>query len=409
MHHSCCSVQADIRKAVSELNGGRVIPIDSVEVAELLSITGQEIYFSLADLIDVIAESDAQRVLLVFDRGAVQALGWEGQLHSSPWEQCEFSEFAPNPSFEEALAASTIASENQVDALLAVGGGSCLDVAKMAALSARTPQLAHQLISGEQISHADPLPIYALPTTSGTGSEATHFAAIYVQGQKRSIAHAGLRPKAVALDVTPQCAMPDMLAAVSGLDAFCQAIESIWAVGANERSIRFAQAAARIIYSSIIPSVVDHEPEARTAMMIGSHLAGQAINISKTTAAHAISYVLTSRFGIPHGHAVALTVGHIAAANAVVHHENCQDPRGVDYVRDQVLSAADAVGATPEEMPGLVHDLMVSLGLPASLSELGIRRDMVQQIVQRVDPVRLGNNPRCFTSDEMITLLNQAW
>jgi alcohol dehydrogenase class IV len=143
--------------------------------------------------------------------------------------------------------------------------------------------------------------------------------------------------------------------------------------------------------------------------MWGAHLAGRAINISKTTASHAMSYQLTTRYGTPHGVAAALTLGHLAAANAGVTPSTCADPRGVESVQQRVRMASQFLGVKAEEMPCAVADLLHTLGVPPNLKEAGVPREDLSRLAELVDPVRLGNNPRRMTTGELTQLLERAW
>jgi alcohol dehydrogenase class IV len=249
----------------------------------------------------------------------------------------------------------------------------------------------------------------AVPTTSGTGSEATHFAAIYVDGKKVSVSHPMLRPWAAILDERLHRAMPRPLAAVTGLDALGQAMESLWAVGSTEESRVYAAAGLKLIAGSLVASGVEADADARRAMMLGAHLAGRAINISKTTASHAMSYQLTQRFGIAHGHGVALTLGHVAAANAEVAEGECIDPRGVEHVRRWVQEGASILGCAPEELPGFIAGLVEQLGLPPTLAEAGVPGEALNSLSEAIDPTRMGNNPRRLSLDESRALLRRAF
>ena len=384
---------------------------DSLAVAEQLVFSGdQRVFPDLGRLLAHVERTRPRVVLAVVDRGAVDAIGAAPGLDPSSrgWEQVIFEDFSPNPRAEDALAAARLASDANVDAVIAVGGGSCLDVAKIAALAGPDPDAAAALVTGQRRAEAEPLPLYAMPTTSGTGSEATHFAAIYVEGRKVSVAHPRLRPAAVALDVAANVAMPAELAAVTGLDALGQALESLWANGSNATSRYYALIAARLATRFLHESVSASTERAREAMMWSAHLAGRAINISKTTAAHALSYELTRRYGIPHGLAVALTLGHVGAANALVVESTCVDPRGVAHVREVVQQAAAVLGTTPAALPTVLGDLLRRLNLPATLRDAGVPPAAVGDLAQGVDPVRLGNNPVRLTSDDVTRLLEDA-
>jgi alcohol dehydrogenase len=143
----------------------------------------------------------------------------------------------------------------------------------------------------------------------------------------------------------------------------------------------------------LVESVTEASRESRAGMARAAHLAGMAINISRTTACHAISYPLTIRHGVPHGHAVALTLPHVLLYNAAVTADDVADPRGVAWVHESLdtlaglLGAADARGAAER-----ILALMRAIGLDTSLTRLGIRS--VDPIVAEAFNQRLGNNPR---------------
>jgi alcohol dehydrogenase class IV len=396
------SVSSDAFQEWKHIVGGAAV--------SLLNETGQRIYTSAARLGSLCKELHFGNVLAVIDRQALEASGLGEMIEDElqPFAAFTFEDFSSNPEEAEAQAAGLLAAAHGVDSVVAIGGGSCIDVAKLAALTANHIGQVETLIRGEGLADASPLPILAIPTTSGTGSEATHFAAIYVQGRKVSVAHPKLRPCAVALDPRLVGCMPPRLAAVTGLDALAQAVESLWAVGSTPESQRFALAAGQILATHLEPSVLEGDRASRLAVMIGAHLAGQAINLSKTTAAHALSYMFTKCHGLAHGHAVALTLGFVAAANAEVQTENCIDPRGPDFVRRRVTTAAALLDTTPAELPARMQALLTRLKLPATLTEAGVPVEDVDNLAALVDPVRLGNNPRRFTPTELSALLRNA-
>lgn len=358
-----------------------------------------------------VAEMDIHNLLLVVDQAAVGAAGL-GRDIARQLSGCRFElfdSFEPNPRWQSGAAAARLAAEIDADAVLAVGGGSCCDVAKIAALGARTPGLIDSLAQGGSADRADPLPLIATPTTSGTGSEATHFAAIYVDGRKISVAHPRLLPRVAVLDERFHLTMPAVLAASSGLDAMCQAMESLWAVGATGDSRRYAMTGGRMIAEHLVESVQHGRAESRRAMMVGAHLAGRAINVSKTTASHALSYQLTQRYGLQHGHAVALTVGFLGRANSVIGNDDCILPAGFEAARLRVEEAASLLGVMPAALPARVRGLLRDLGLASTLAEAGVERSVLQSLAEAIDPVRLGNNPRRMTVGQIESMLVEAF
>lgn len=271
----------------------------------------------------------------------------------------------------------------------------------------------------------NPLPLIACPTTSGTGSEATQFAAIYDNGTKRSVDHPGLLPARVILDASLKQSIPPSIAAVTGLDALAHCMEARWASGATAAGIEAARQGGRAILAGLPEAVavaehinsckdarlaaLQQSPDAALLRRIStlskdatdgtrlfswqdaaeenwmgaqqdmestaggavhavsqaSYMAGRAISECKTTAGHALSYQLTQRYGVPHGLAVCLTLGHVARANAAiaadivagrVNPDACNHPAGPEQVlaavRESCSWLAGVEGTvSPEEAP----------------------------------------------------------
>ena len=205
-----------------------------------------------------------------------------------PCKYIRFSDFTSNPLYEDAQAGVKVLRNNKCDFIVAIGGGSSIDIAK----------------SVKYYGHMD-IPLMAVPTTSGTGSEATHFAAIYKDGEKHSLSDKRLLPEYVILQPATLKTLSLYQKKCTMLDALCQAIESWWSKQATLRSIKYSQKAIKLILANM-NSYLNNEEEGNKNMLLAANLAGRAINITTTTAPHAMSYKLTSLYGLPHGHAVAL-------------------------------------------------------------------------------------------------------
>ena len=205
-----------------------------------------------------------------------------------PCEYVRFSDFKANPRYEDTIAGAKVLRKSKCDFIVAIGGGSSIDTAKAI----------------KYYNHVD-LPMMAVPTTSGTGSEATHFAAIYKCGEKQSIADERLLPDYVILKPDLLRTLPAYQKKCTMLDALCQAIESWWSRKATKESIEYSQQAIKLILNNV-DSYLKNEDEGNKNMLNASNLAGKAINITTTTAPHAMCYKLTSLYGLPHGHAAAI-------------------------------------------------------------------------------------------------------
>jgi len=352
---------------------------------------------------------DLPRILLVVDEVALASSGMDELLQSS-LQGCDVSRFIgfePNPKLHDIERGIAQYKTFSPELVIAFGGGTAIDLGKLIGLIARQSSAAKGIVTGESLIDCDATPMIAIPTTAGTGSEATHFAVAYVDGDKYSVAHPSLLPDYAIVDPCLTSSLPPAVTAATGLDAFCQAIESIWAIGATDESIVYAREAIGHAWGYLRQSVLSPTPESRLRMCQASHLAGKAINISKTTLPHALSYSLTSEFKIPHGVAVAMTLSAMLGFNAAVTLSDCLDPRGVEHVRSRIDLIVELLGASSvEEACQGIDEFVSSLGCPSSFAKAGITSDdHLRLIVNSVDSLRMSNNPRKTTPESLLQLL----
>jgi alcohol dehydrogenase class IV len=201
--------------------------------------------------------------------------------------------------YEDVINGTKKFIESGCDTILAIGGGSAIDIAKAIKYFSK--------------SSSD---IIAIPTTAGTGSESTHFAVIYKDGVKQSLADNSLLPSYVILEPSAISSVPEYIRKATMMDALCHAIESYWAKKATDES---RDVSRRAIHEILInkESYLLNEYNGNQGMLRAANLAGQAINITTTTAAHAMSYKITSLYGFAHGHAVAICMPEVWRINAM--------------------------------------------------------------------------------------------
>jgi len=372
-------------------------------------INGQ-IHLDKIDLVEsLLIELGSQKIFLVADATAYAASGASDILEPIIAGELAFTfdDIEVNPKLAGVLACAEKIRETKPDLLMVVGGGSAMDVAKLANWFASEEKVADRFLAGESSEVGCQLPLVAIPTTAGSGAEATHFAVVYVDGVKKSASHVSLRPTVAVVDPQLTAQLPATITAHSGLDALCQSIESIWSVGANEESLNYATEALDLIWNHLERAVNESTPESRAAMARGSHLAGQAINITKTTLPHALSYSITTQHGVPHGVAVALTLGPALIYNEGVSDADCMDSRGPDSVRERIDSIRHIMGNTSvEECASQFETLLGSIGCSTTLREAGITdENQLKLICQDVNAERLRNNPRRISEQEILNLL----
>lgn len=190
--------------------------------------------------------------------------------------------------------------------IIGMGGGKTLDIAKLLSLNLHCAELT-DAIAASRLALPRRLPLTCIPTTCGSGSEATHFAVCYAAGKKHSIAHASLLPDHVVLAPHLVMSQSDRQTKIGALDALCQGVESMFSKAANQDSIQFSEQAVSCVFEVLKKSCVQPlKLEDYAELQQGAYWAGQAINITKTNVPHALSYHLTSCHNVPHGIAVAI-------------------------------------------------------------------------------------------------------
>ncbi|MDN5743993.1 MAG: phosphonoacetaldehyde reductase [Nocardioidaceae bacterium] len=316
-----------------------------------------------------------------------------------------WSDFAPNPRVEDVVAGAQVVRSFEPDSILAIGGGSVLDMAKLLCVLGDLDEAdIPDAIRANAIGPRTRTLILA-PTTSGSGSEATHFAVAYIGSEKYSVAGQELLPDAVVLDPTLTASASPYQKATSVIDAIAQAVESAWARGATEQSRSFAHQALADLMPSALGYVRSGTPEATLAAR-GSYLAGRAIDLSKTTGAHAMAYALTSRHGVSHGHAVATTLG----AFARLHARDAQTLPHQARLRHDLDEIAGLIGVHAADQIGDRLDAFAAeLGLELRLETLGVAHTELPLLVGAVNLERLANNPTAVTEAELIELLEGCY
>ncbi len=221
----------------------------------------------------------------------------------------DFENFSSNPKDEEARQGLSLMLQTKPDVIIGIGGGSVMDMAKL---------IRHYAAEQGYI-----VPLWAIPTTAGTGAETTHFAVVYRDGKKCSVEAEDILPDVVMLYPPFTYNNDAYLTACTGFDALAQAIEAYWNPNATKESDSYSLRAIAHLHSQLLTCVHNTDVHyLRDDLLYGAYCAGRAINITKTTAPHAFSYAFTTYCGYPHGHAVAITFPYFAKLNMASHPKN---------------------------------------------------------------------------------------
>lgn len=355
---------------------------------------------SHCQLINILKEIGCVKFLLVCD-GSFQFLSVKDYFDNLSINYAVFDEFKPNPLYEDVCKGVEAFKKNGCDVIVAVGGGSAIDVAKCIKLySCLYPDINYL----NQEYKDSEIPLIAIPSTAGTGSESTRYAAIYYQGNKQSVTHESIIPDYVILDYSVLKTLPIYQKKCTMLDALCQGIESWWSVNSTDESKKYSEIAVKKIIEYKKEYLNGYSDDAAEQIMLAANYAGRAINITQTTAAHAMSYKLTSIYKLPHGHAVAICLPKVWKYMSH-NYDKCIDKRGAKYLESIFNEIAEAFGVNSiscainkfEEML-----LEMDISEPTSYSD-----DDLEILASSVNATRLSNNPVSLSEKDLYSLYSQ--
>ncbi|MEY9846400.1 alcohol dehydrogenase class IV [Streptacidiphilus sp. BW17] len=349
---------------------------------------------SVALLEQTVRAAPDARVLLVASPRALERAGL-GHWSANPAVRV-FSEFRPNPDLDDVLRGCAVRDTWLPTTIVGLGGGSAMDVAKLVRClpTERTAALDELRAPTEDLtSNVEQLVL--VPTTAGTGSEVTRFATVFDGNRKLSFDHELAAATSAVVDPGLATTCPQDVTSSCAMDALCHAVESLWA----RRSTGASRAAARLALRTLVPllktGLLDPSLRVREELASAALEAGRAINVSRTTAAHAFAYHLTRRFGVPHGVACLLNLQWLYAYNRDNVAGRCIDERGTDHVEEQLGHVAEVFDLSPDEIPEGLGKLLVVLGWSAQLRDYGLTRQDLPGCVEAGigATARADNNP----------------
>lgn len=366
-------------------------------------------YNSYKKIYNILEEFSPQKIFLVTGNKSYFLSGAKNLLSEfiNKYNYFRFYNFETNPKLKDLINGINIFNKEKCDIIIGVGGGSVMDIAKSISILTTQKGDLEEFIKGEISLKERQIPSIMIPTTAGTGSESTHFSVTYINKIKYSLAHYSLLPDFVILDPLFTKNLPPYITACTSMDALCQAIESFWSTNSTEESRTYSKEAIELVMSYIIKNVNNPDMISRGKMLIASNLAGRAINIAKTTAAHSVSYPLTSYFNIPHGHAVALTLPYFIEFNNNVSSENLQDSRGVEFIKDRMSELFTILKVkTADKAKDKIINVMKEIGLETNLAKLCINKNNIDTIIKNgFNPQRMKNNPKIIYKSDLEKLL----
>jgi len=312
-----------------------------------------------------------------------------------------FDAVASEPTLDDAESVAS-AARADYDVIVGIGGGSVLDMAKVAAAAAANPeQQARDFLGGNKIAKPS-VPKIFIPTTAGTGAEATPFALVIVEGKKKAIASPYNLADVVFIDAAFTATMPPRITASTGMDALSHAVEAFLSLGANPLTDSFALEAIRKITDNLEEAFVHADNlEARLKLSLAAMLAGMAFGNAGVIAGHAIAHTLGARYKIPHGVSAALVLPYVMEYNAPA-------------VKEKLAKVARELGGEPglteEEAASWtvarVKGMLETLDLPTRLSDINVPEEDLPALAEAVVKEKgyLARNPRTVEQEDAVKI-----
>ncbi|HZK25173.1 MAG TPA: phosphonoacetaldehyde reductase [Oscillospiraceae bacterium] len=359
---------------------------------------------TLQQLTTIVQTSGVQRLLLLTGARSLKAAGFLDKILAQlQGIEVLLQDSVPsNPDVADIYRLHEATKHFACEAILAVGGGSVIDTAKALAAfkelqltsvdDVRTAIQQKTYLAAAQAN----CPVWAVPTTAGTGSEVTPWATIWDQeaGLKYSIADVTIYPQLALVDPVLTQKLSPAMTASSALDALGHALEAYWSKNTNEIVRLYAREAISQIVQHLRPLL--HNPtdlHLRSQVAYGSLYAGLAFSNTKTTACHSISYPLTLQYGINHGVAVSLTLGAMLVKNAEALVE-----------KEELFTALHIT--SPAELNEWIQSIYAQAAIPGRLRDYGISaEDLPALVEQSYTPGRMDNNPVDVDKPALLELL----
>ena len=360
----------------------------------------------------VLDQLGAQSVFIVADAEAYAATGAAARLQAVLGARAAalFTRVT-YPSMEATVLEGVEAlRQAKPDVVLAIGGGATLDIAKVMNHIAAQVGDSAALIRQKVEPVLSGCPLIAVPTTAGSGSEATHFALVHSEdGGMHLVAHARMRAGYVVLDSSLTIPHPAAQVAAAGLGTLVLALESIWNIQANEYSISYAHAAVKLLISNIGNEFMGVTDQGRAALLRASHFAGRSADLVTPAFLMAMADGLAARTGVPYGQLAAALLGPLLEYNLQVGTADCADLRGPHTVQMRFVRIAQLLNVpSPAYVRRYLEQLLSKLQMPVRVGELGVDSSHVEDVVRTLPKNLYNTNARRLTPPLITTLITGA-
>ena len=355
-------------------------------------------------IVEIIARENAKKVLVFTDKGIIGA-GLVNllldALDANGTEYVVFDDLKPEPSYSEVEKVRKQAEDHEGDLVVAYGGGSVMDAAKLCSILKGSDYSVKDLLANPGMASKQ-MKMVAIPTTCGTGAEATCNAIVAVPEEevKKGIVNNAMIPEYVILDSAVIKRLPKAIVAATGVDALAHCVECYTSKKATPLSDTYAMAGAKLIFENIREAYNNPDNmEAKNAMMLGAYYGGVAITGSGTTAVHALSYPLGGKYHIAHGVSNAILFGHVMRMNK----EACAAQ--LAEICDTINPAmnAESIDAKADYVIEQIEDIIKVTNIPTDLYSFGVKKEDLDFLVESGSQQQrlLVNNRKELTLDDI--------
>jgi len=350
------------------------------------------LYLSFASIKKKISHKSIKKILLISGKNTYYKTGAKEKFRSI-LESKETFLYIKNSNIPDYYELKKIINYKNLvkpDFIIAIGGGCVMDYAKICSVANSQKNLKEKIINSD-LFYGKKTKVLAIPTTAGSGAEVTSNAAIYINNIKYSVEGEDIKPDFYSIIPEFLISSNYKIDASSGFDAISQAIESLFSKKSTHASILFAKRSLNILLKNYITFLGKKNLNNSYKMALGANLAGKAINISKTTAPHALSYPFTALYNVPHGHAVSLTLNKFLKFNYLnLNQSNCN----FDLKKRFQLLFKLTNTQNVNELDYYLLEIKKKAGLEQDFFKLGVNINKdYYKIIKGFNEQRLKNNP----------------
>jgi len=327
-------------------------------------------------------------------------------LESDGMEIHVYEKAEPEPRIEVAEDLAQYTRAGEFDSIVGIGGGSAMDLAKIASMSVRNPGQVRDYL-GVNLLHRKGAPLICMPTTSGTGSEVTMFSVLTVGGKKMDVVSPHILPDVALMDPVLTVTMPPELTAGTGMDALSQAVETVTSLAATPLTDALALKAIQLVGNSLRAAYAKGDSlKARSEMALAATLSGLAFGSGKLTLGHSLAQTFGPLREIPHGVSCGIALPYVMEFYLPT------IPEKLSMIAEAMRMETRGISAREAGIKAIqfVKKLAADIGIPSTLRDVGFDRDQLPLLAETcVKEWPRPNSPRDLTKQSVLEVIEKMW